>query len=217
MSHTTIARRLVSSSNCFTYRRSLRPRIFQSTWRRSSPGWYIRCSANSTENPRRGDRWRPARKPSTTPSVTTSTPPSFETSKGSSRSSRTRLDEIGGGIKGGTYPAVRGKSTRPQWTPRSDTPSSEPREASGTNVLLRLILCRYRGVAHRLLRREGFRLKALEGSCSSPWDGCCSPASPLPRQLRTDLPPAMPRGRPGDAMDRSRRTLSAEEVRRGST
>ena len=30
-SHTTMARRLVSSSNCFTYSRSLRPRIFQST------------------------------------------------------------------------------------------------------------------------------------------------------------------------------------------
>ena len=56
MSHTTIARRLVSSSNCFTYRRSFRPRIFQSTYRSSSPGWYMRCSANSTEKPRRGDR-----------------------------------------------------------------------------------------------------------------------------------------------------------------
>ena len=31
VSHTIMARRLVSSSNCFTYSRSLRPRIFQST------------------------------------------------------------------------------------------------------------------------------------------------------------------------------------------
>src|SRR5712691_9838326 len=48
----------------------------------------MRCSANSTENPRRGERCRPVRKPSTTPSVTTSSPPSFETSMGSSRSGR---------------------------------------------------------------------------------------------------------------------------------
>src|SRR5258705_2375604 len=56
----------------------------------------MRCSANSTEKPRRGDRCRPLRKPSTTPSVTTSSPPSLETSKGSSRSSRERAGDDAG-------------------------------------------------------------------------------------------------------------------------
>ncbi len=85
-----MARRLVSSSYCLTYNRSLRPRIFQSTYRSSSPGWYILCSANSTEKPRRGDRCWPARNPSTTPRVVTSMPPRRATSQGSSRSGRRR-------------------------------------------------------------------------------------------------------------------------------
>src|SRR5215472_1256117 len=46
--------------------RSLRANTFQSTWRRSSPGVYARYSANSWLNPKSGDLWRPATKPSTT-------------------------------------------------------------------------------------------------------------------------------------------------------
>ena len=63
VSHTTMARRLVSSSNCLTYSRSLRPRIFQSTYRSSSPGWYIRCSANSTREAAAGRTVEPAEEP----------------------------------------------------------------------------------------------------------------------------------------------------------
>src|SRR5215510_7073228 len=44
----------------------MRPRTFQSRWRRSSPGVYSRCSTNSTENPCRVLRFFPLRKPSTT-------------------------------------------------------------------------------------------------------------------------------------------------------
>src|SRR3954469_18846685 len=104
-SHTTTARRFVSSSNCFTYMRSFRPRIFQSTYLSSSPGWYILCSANSTEKPRRGERCSPLRNPSTTPWVMISRPPSFETSIGSSRSRRARPGEVSERyMEGATYP-----------------------------------------------------------------------------------------------------------------
>src|SRR5258708_18909565 len=45
---------------------SVRAKTFQSTCRKSSPGVYARYSANSWLNPKSGERWRPATKPSTT-------------------------------------------------------------------------------------------------------------------------------------------------------
>src|SRR5437667_8830723 len=45
---------------------SERANTFQSTWRRSSPGEYIRYSANSWLNPKSGERCKPEMKPSTT-------------------------------------------------------------------------------------------------------------------------------------------------------
>ena len=52
--------RFVSSSNCFKQYLSLRPSTFQSRYRRSSPGVYSRCSANSMEKPWKGLRCTPA-------------------------------------------------------------------------------------------------------------------------------------------------------------
>src|SRR5262245_48220153 len=61
----SVSRRLVSSSNCFTTSRSLRPQTFQSTWRSSSPMTYSRCCKNSTDCPKYGLRCIPDKKPST--------------------------------------------------------------------------------------------------------------------------------------------------------
>ena len=55
----------------YTYHRDDNPtvRAVERQWmcRMSSPGTYCRCSANSTEKPLRGLRWRPEMKPSTSP------------------------------------------------------------------------------------------------------------------------------------------------------
>src|SRR5688572_29352707 len=64
-STSSVQRRLVSSSNCLTYRRSCRAQTFQSTCRRSSPSAYSRCCRNSTDCPKYGLRCIPERKPST--------------------------------------------------------------------------------------------------------------------------------------------------------
>src|SRR6185312_9258188 len=87
-SSTIVARKFVSSSYCFTTHLSARAAIFQSTYRSSSPGRYGRCSANSTENPLRGDRCKPVRKPSTIQRATISMRPSAAIVAGSNRSGR---------------------------------------------------------------------------------------------------------------------------------
>src|SRR5438093_326425 len=61
----SVQRRLVSSSNCLTYRRSWRAQTFQSTCRRSSPVTYSRCCRNSTDWPKYGLLCIPERNPST--------------------------------------------------------------------------------------------------------------------------------------------------------
>ena len=59
VSSTRQQRRLVSASNSLTKNRSDRPYARQSSRRRSSPGTYLRYSANSTLDPRCGLGCRP--------------------------------------------------------------------------------------------------------------------------------------------------------------
>src|SRR5262252_4266660 len=83
-SSTRWQRRLVSSVYCLIRSRSLRAHTFQSRFLSGSPGMYGRCSANSTLNPWKGLRWRPAMKPSTTTRARTSRCASRATTAGSS-------------------------------------------------------------------------------------------------------------------------------------
>src|SRR5688572_7370693 len=196
MSHTTMARRLVSSSNCLTYNRSLRPRIFQSTYRSSSPGWYIRCSANSTENPRRGERCSPVRKPSTTPSVITSIPPSLETSSGSRRSSRSGLV-----MKGATYWGFQHRATsidRRRLSGCGDAATERLSSLLFLNALPSRILTRWPSVACHLLPVGGYARSVRRDQCSSCWVGCCSPASRSPAPLQLMVPLIVPLTRQPD-------------------
>jgi hypothetical protein len=57
---------LVSASNSLTKKRSVRANSFQSINRMSSPGMYWRCSAKSSDRPKKGEWCRPLMNPSTT-------------------------------------------------------------------------------------------------------------------------------------------------------
>ena len=78
-----VALRLVSSSYCLMYTRSVRPSTFQSMCLMSSPGVYSRWLANSTENPWNGLRCRPEMNPSTTSLACKSSRVIFERTFGS--------------------------------------------------------------------------------------------------------------------------------------